>query len=180
MARPSKIDDTILLPDGKGGSSPRIRWEVIVERVRAGSYAEVAAASTGIGRTTYYRWLELGEDRWVDGELVRARPQYRGFRDAIDRAAAEAEMIAVAHVQRAAADDWRAAMTYLERRAPERWRRRDTVYQAGPGPGDPKLPAARVIHDLDSGAAGKLAELVELVSRASSAPDSEGSDGGTP
>lgn len=139
MGRPTKLDDTILLPDGKGGSVPRTRWEVIVERVRAGSYPEVAAMSTGVSSTTFYRWRTEGEDRVVDGKVRRARPMYREFREALDRASAEAEMVAVAHIQKAASEDWRAAMAYLERRAPARWRRRDTTYHAGPAEGDGPL-----------------------------------------
>ena len=166
MGRPAKLDDVILLPDGKGGQSPRRRWEVIVERVRAGSYPEVAAVSTGLHPSTFYRWRQMGEDRWEDGRKVPARREYRDFREALDRAEAEAEMLAVAHVQKAMTDDWRAAITYLERRAPQRWRKRETVYGAGPADDDPAIPARRVRLEVDEDAPDKLASLLELVERA--------------
>lgn len=151
MGRPAKIDDVILLPDGKGGSTPRVRWEVIVERVRAGSYPEVAAMSTGVSAATFYRWKAIGEDRVEDDKVRRARAGYREFREALTRAEAEAEMGSIAVVQKAmtgstGADgkagrepDWKAAAWYLERRAPGRWRRRDSLWHGGPGEGDAPL-----------------------------------------
>lgn len=168
MGRPTKLDDLVLLE-----GQPRKRWEVIVERVRAGSYPEVAAASTGVNRSTFYRWRQLGEDRFEDGKRIPSRPEYREFRDALDRAEAEAEEEAIAHVKRAMGTDWKAAMTYLERRAPQRWRRRETVYGAGPADDDPIPPARRVRVEVDEDAPGKLAELLELVERAAG----EGSPG---
>jgi hypothetical protein len=161
--RSSKLDDLILIE-----GQPRKRWEVIVERVRAGSYAEVAAVSTGVGVTTYYRWREWGVDRFEDGKRIPARPEYREFREALDRAEAEAEQEAIAHVRSAMSTDWRAAITYLERRTPQRWRKRETVYGAGPADDDPSLPARRVRVEVDEGAPGKLAELLELLTRAES------------
>lgn len=186
--RPAKLDDVILLPDGKDppGKTPRIRWEVIIERIRSGIPIETACLSTGVNPSTYYRWVEKGEDRWIDGHLRRATPQYRQFREAATRARAEAESIAVAHVLGAASSDWRAAAFYLERSHAERWRKRDTVYQAGPADGDPEIPDRRVVHDIDPSAAGKLGELLEIVERASrprdqgEEPRAEGGDGSTP
>lgn len=159
--RHAKLDDLILL-DGQ----PRKRWEVIVERVRKGAYAETACLSTGVGVSTYYRWRELGVDRFEDGKRIPARPEYREFREALDRAEAEAEQEAVSHVIAAMPNDWKAAMTYLERRAPQRWRRRETVYGAGPADDDPQVPTRRVRVEVDEDAPGKLAELLELVERA--------------
>jgi hypothetical protein len=182
MGRPTKIDDVILLPDGKGGQTPRVRWEVIVERVRSGSYPEVAAISTGVGRATYYRWIAEGEDRWIDGRLVRANRRYRDFRDAIERAQAEAEAVAVAHIRKAGEDPktWQAEAWYLERSRSDRWRRRDTIHSAGPGDGDPPLPIRRIIHDLDATAADKLAELLGIVEGAVAPPDAGPGDEGAP
>ena len=122
MGRPTKLDDVLLISDGKGGQTPRVRWELIVERVRAGAYPEVAAASVGVAAATFYRWKTWGSDRVEDGKIRKARGGFREFREALDRAEAEAEMLAIAHVQKAMPDDWRAAMAYLERRAPQRWR----------------------------------------------------------
>ena len=160
--RPAKLDDVILLPDGKGGQTPRVRWEVIVERIRSGIPIETACISTGVHQSTYYRWREWGEDRWIDGKLVRARPAYREFREAATRARAEAESIHVAHIATAAAKDWKASAFFLERSHPETWGRRGTIHHAGPAGDDPEI-RARVTHDLDPLASSKLGELLDLV-----------------
>jgi hypothetical protein len=180
MGRPTKIDDVILLPDGKGGSSPRVRWEVIVDRVRAGVPPEVAAIATGVGRATYYRWMQRGEDRWIDGRMVRAEKRYRDFRDALDRAFAEAEAVAIAHIRKAGEDPktWQAEAWYLERSRSERWRRRDTVHQAGPADGDPPVPDRRVNVTVEPDAAARLAELLGIVEGAGAPPDAGPGDEG--
>ena len=184
MGRKTKLDDIILLPAAKkadgsdGGSVPRRRADVIVERVKAGIPNETAAESSGVDISTFYRWMEAGADRWEGGRLVRGREPYRGFRDAVIRARAEAEAAAVAIVQRAASDDWRAAAWYLERSRPQRWRRRDTVHQAGPAEGDPSPAPTRVEHTLADDAPSKLADLLDLVERAGSRPPAGPGEGG--
>jgi hypothetical protein len=66
----------------------------IVARLSAGNYAEVAAASAGIHKATYYRWMARGR---------RAkRGQFRGFCDAIKRAEADAEVAHIGHIKRIA------------------------------------------------------------------------------
>jgi len=181
MGRASKIDDVILLPDGKGGSTPRIRWEVIVERVRAGSYPEVAAMSTGVHPATYYRWKVLGEDRVVDGKVVRARSGYREFREALTRAEAESEMAAIATVRKAFEEDWKAAAWYAERRAPGRWRRRDSLWHGGPGEGDSPLAldlSGKV--DIGGDALDKLADVLEVLEESGALDRTSGAEGDRP
>jgi hypothetical protein len=97
--------------------------EKITRAIRAGNYANVAAEYAGIGTTTFYRWLELGEKE-EDGP-------YRAFRDAVKSAESEAEVRAVAIIQRHMEKNWQAAMTYLERKHPQRWGRRLDVTTAG-------------------------------------------------
>lgn len=178
MGRPAKLDDVILLPDGQGGKTPRVRWEVIVERIRSGIPPESAAEATGIGSSTYYRWMELGEERFEAGKLRRARAGFREFREAVTRARAEAEAIHVAHVAGASSKDWRAAAFLLERSYPQRWRRRDTVHQAGPAEGDPSVPATRVEHTVAEDAPSKLADLLDLVAKQGARPRPGSGDGG--
>jgi hypothetical protein len=162
--RPAKLDDVILLPDGKDppGKVPRVRWEVIVDRIRSGIPIRTACLSTGVGLSTYYRWMEEGEDRWIDGKLRRARPQYREFRDAATRARAESESVHVARIAKASEVDWKASAWYLERAHGEVWGRHDTVALTGGADGDPEI-RTRVTHDIDEGAASKLGELLDLV-----------------
>lgn len=184
MPRPAKLDDVLLLPGppnaggSPGGKVPRVRWEVIVERIRSSIPPESAAEATGIGASTYYRWMELGEDRFEAGKLRKARSPYREFREAVTRARAEAEAINVAHVAGAAPKDWKAAAFLLERSFAARWRRRDTLHQAGPGEGDPSIPPTRVEHTVAEDAPSKLADLLDLVAKQGARPRPGPGDGG--
>lgn len=110
MGRPSK-----LTPE---------RLKRIVDAIRAGNYVETAAEYAGIGKTTFYRWMEQGEKA--------SRGIYRDFRDAVMRARAEAEARNIALIQKAAPDDWRAAAWWLERAFPDRWGSRQKLEHSGP------------------------------------------------
>jgi hypothetical protein len=144
MGRPTKLDDIILVPtgkktkEGKQEVEPRRLADVVIERVRAGAYPEDAAISVGVDRATFYRWKQRGRPRVLDSKVLRADPVYRDFCDALDRARAEARVLAVASIRAAFSKDWRAAVTYLERTDPAHWRRRESHYVAGPGEGDPE------------------------------------------
>lgn len=91
--------------------------------IRAGNYAKVAAEMAGIGETTYYRWLELGQKEG-------ASKVYREFWESIKRAEADAEVAAVALIRQAANNGtWQAASWLLERKHGERWGRNDKLRQ---------------------------------------------------
>ena len=102
--------------------TPQVQ-EKILTVIRAGNYAYVAAAYAGIGRSTFYHWLELGEQE--------ESGCFRDFLDAVKAAETEAEIRAVATIQKHMAKNWQAAMTYLERKFPHRWGRRMDVTSAG-------------------------------------------------
>ena len=97
---------------------PKVQ-ERIVQAIRAGNFTGVAAGYAGIGRRTFYRWMQWGEQN--------KSPEYRAFWEEVKDAEYEAEVRAVAMVQKHMADSWQAAMTYLERKFPERWGRKDRV-----------------------------------------------------
>ena len=108
--------------------------DTIVEAVRAGNYANVAAAAAGIHKSTYFAWMNRGEtasEALSSGDPVEA-PElaFADFHDRVRQAEAEAEIAAVASV-REAKGGWQAHMTYLERRFPTRWRRMDGIKHAG-------------------------------------------------
>ncbi len=103
MARPSKLTKEVR--------------EKICRAIKAGNYPGVAAKSAGISEPTFYRWME-------EGRASESGP-HREFYDAVERAEAESEALAVAWISKAMPVEWRAAMAVLERRFGERWARRD-------------------------------------------------------
>lgn len=84
----------------------------ICQLIRAGNTVEVASEASGIAPTTYYDWMQKG----IDGPK-----RFKDFREAVEKARAEAEAILVGRVQQAATTSWRAATWLLERQWPERW-----------------------------------------------------------
>jgi transposase len=144
MARPTKL-------------TPQVK-ERVVAAVRAGSYAEAAARSAGIGESTYYRWLQRGEE---ETEGI-----YREFRDVVRQAEAEAEVHPVAIVRRAMTDgDWRAAIAFLERRYPARWHRQQATELTGAHGGPIRSETATRV-DLTKLTDDDLKALEELYARA--------------
>lgn len=111
MGRPLKLDQGL--------------QDTICDAIRAGNYSEIAARYAGIAPTTFYRWMSMGE-----GE--EAQSPYKEFREAVERARAQAEVRNVALIQSAAAGGtWQAAAWYLERTANERWGRHAKVELTG-------------------------------------------------
>ena len=108
MPRPTKL-------------TPEIQ-QSIADAISAGNYARVAAECAGVGETTFYRWMQMGE---------RARTgRFREFRESIR--IAEAEARAVKAWQTAIYKHWKAAMHWLARRHPDRWG--STQQHEGSGP----------------------------------------------
>lgn len=105
MARPTK-----LTPE---------RQQRIIDALLAGNYFETSCRYAGIHPATAYGWMAKGE-RQPTGP-------YREFFEAIKRAEAQAEVLAVAEVRKAWSDSWQAAMTWLERKFADRWGRRDRI-----------------------------------------------------
>lgn len=106
MARPTKLTAAL--------------QQRIVAAIRAGCYAEQAAAAAGVHRATFFRWLARGTET--------GSGLYFEFLQAVRQAEAEAEEIAVTIIREAALDGaWQAAAWFLERKFPERWSRRDKV-----------------------------------------------------
>lgn len=119
---------------GKGRST-RLTEEVhtkIVNAVRNGNYLETAAAFAGISKQTLHMWLNRG----AVANPTRADKVYVEFRDAIERAQAEAEIRDVLTISRAAQEGiWQAAAWRLTRKNRERWAEqpKSTTVQASVG-----------------------------------------------
>jgi len=144
VARPTKLNPAVS--------------ERIVQALRAGNYAEAACRAAGIGPSTYYRWLELGQSE--------DSGPHRDFLEQVRRAEAEAEVHAVALLRRAMPEDWRAALAYLERRHPTRWRRRQSTELTGPD-GGPIRTEQGEAPDLSLLTEAELKTLEEVLGRAS-------------
>lgn len=100
MARPTKINTEI--------------EHQICQLIRAGNVIDTAAEAAGIAVSTYFNWMERG--------LKEKDGPYHDFREAVERARAEAQALLVGRVQKAAASgSWRAACWLLERGWPEDW-----------------------------------------------------------
>lgn len=105
----------------------------IVDAIAEGNYLETAAALGGISETTFYRWMQEGEQATGGAK--------HEFREAVKRAEAEAESLRVGRISKAGKDgNWQADAWYLERRYPEKWGKRLTEL-TGPNGGPVQVEA---------------------------------------
>ena len=87
--------------------------EELVKWLKLGYYIEDACTMAGIGKTTYYRWLEKAEE---------GLEEFRDFRDAVQKARAEAEGAHIINIRKAADNGvWQASAWFLERSHPSKW-----------------------------------------------------------
>lgn len=105
------------------GRRSKLNKKLITEAaglLRAGNYAETAAACVGISQATWYNWLKDAR------EQDKPDPLKVEFLEAVEKATAEAERKYVKVIEKATARNWQAAAWWLERRMPDKWGRRDT------------------------------------------------------
>ncbi len=108
MARPTKLTEEV--------------HDRIVGALLLGLYQDQAARYGGINPGTFYRWIDRGASELKKDAI------YREFREAVQKARAEAEARRIAVIHQAAEDGtWQAAAWWLERSFPERWGRRQKV-----------------------------------------------------
>lgn len=106
-------------PRGRPSAFNQERAERLINAVRAGNYYATAAAYAGISYSTLRRWILKSED-------ADAPPEYIAFREALEKARADAEVAALAKIQKASNEGaWQAAAWYLERSHPDRWGKRE-------------------------------------------------------
>ena len=119
---PTDTDTTPAVPDRGPGRPSKFTEDTrdkILTALRMGHYRTVAATYAGISHETLRRWLK-------EAENPTAPPEYRAFRDDVDVAEAQAEVIDLGLVRQAARDgEWRAAAWRLERAHPDRWGKKD-------------------------------------------------------
>lgn len=103
-------------PGPKGKLTPE-RSRKIIKAIKEGSPHETAAQSAGISVSTFYLWLEKGE-QFETG-------QYAEFSEKVRQAEAQAESERIRRINKAGKEgDWKADAWYLERRYPDKWGRR--------------------------------------------------------
>ena len=90
-----------------------------VELISQGNYVSTVCAHLGIGESTWYRWMEQGEQA--------NRGRYREFWEAIKKAETEAEIQALRGVLAAGKTNWQAYAWYLERKFPDKYGRRERL-----------------------------------------------------
>ncbi len=116
-------------PSGRPSEFTAEVEKAILDALAAGASVTSACEAAGVGRTTYYRWLEQGEPE--DGP-----EHFRDFRDATTRARARARVAYSAVIRRAASEgDWKAAAWFLERSEPEEWGLKRRLEHSGPDGG---------------------------------------------
>jgi len=111
------------LPEFRGPGAPskfsQERAERLIQAVRGGNYLKTACAFAGIDYTTLRRWI-------LKADEPDAPPEYREFKEALEKARADAEVASLAKIQKAANEgQWQAAAWFLERSMPDRWAKKD-------------------------------------------------------
>jgi transposase len=93
------------------------RTKLVVEAISLGCHLDAAAAHAGISRTTFWRWMQIGEEA--------KRGPFRDFYNAVRAAEARLEVVLTGKLRTAADRDWRANLEFMARRFPERWGTKD-------------------------------------------------------
>lgn len=150
------VDDDPPAPGRPYGRGTKLNTEVIQTIARAmlaGSFFRDACRHAGIHEATAYRWLAradepepepLPDERPVDYQERHHRWRLAcEFRDATEKAEADAKIGALARIQKAGREGtWQADAWYLERRYPHEYGRR-AVEVSGPAGGPVQIDDGR-------------------------------------
>lgn len=105
----------------RGGGKPTLcvpeGYEPLLGLLRMGMYVQQACNMVGIAKDTIYDWLKRG---------AAGEEPYAAFASAYEKAAAQAEMVALSDI-RAGKNNWQARAWFLERRFRDRWGRNDKL-----------------------------------------------------
>lgn len=125
MARKSKLNEELI--------------NRAAELVNAGHYDNTVFTCLGIGETTWYRWINLGEEDFLNGKNTIVAK----FWESVSKARAAAEIRNLEIVQTAANDDWKAAAWFLERKYNEKWGRKEKTELTGKNGGPVEISNAK-------------------------------------
>jgi transposase-like protein len=126
----------------KMARKPKLTEELIervVHAILGGNYNAVAARYAGICESTFYRWLQEGEE----GNGIK-----REFSDAVKKAESDAEVRNVALIQTASRDTWQAAAWWLERKHNERWGRKERREVTGEAGGPVEVTISGLLREM--------------------------------
>ena len=104
MARPTKLTPDVAV--------------TIIAYIRGGNYLEAASAAAGIVKSTLYDWLKRGAP---GNEKRDPKGIYREFSNAVEKACAEAQVLALNAIR--LDGNWQSKAWWLERRYPKLWGR---------------------------------------------------------
>ena len=134
----------------------------VVRFIRTGVFMETATACAGIAKQTFYTWMRQANElqnkmekaKSAGGKLKLCKHEklLLEFLDAVDRAAAEAELSDVVTIKLASATNWQAAAWRLERRNPGQWGRRDYVKNEVSGPNGGPVQVTTGLNDEEQAA----------------------------
>lgn len=99
----------------------------IVLHLASGAFYDEVAKAVGIGKSTFYNWLNRGRtaaDKAATGRMLEPNEvTYMGFAQAVEKARATSTVHAHATIRSAMTRNWQAAAWYLERTNPARYGR---------------------------------------------------------
>jgi hypothetical protein len=112
------------------------RLEAITTMLRAGAYIDDACKSVGISTTTFYNWLQRGNQQReklnAGLETDPDEEQFLQFLDAVETADAEGIIGHLMNIDHAAKNGtWQASAWILERKQPKKWGRYDRTEITG-------------------------------------------------
>ncbi len=111
------------------GRKPKLTPELqktLCDAIAGGNYNDVAAEYAGIGTTTFYRWMEQGEQA--------ESGMYRDLWDAVKKAASQAEVRNVAIIE--LDPSWQSKAWLLERKHFDRWGKKESLEHTGKDGGE--------------------------------------------
>lgn len=133
---------------GRSGRTSLLTDELadkLVALVAAGNFITTALVVVGVGKATFYAWLDRGDPAGQDA----ADEPYRELRARMETARAEGIALNVSTIQQAAKKDWRAGAWLLERTDPERFSRSGIRARTEDGDGEQQAAGAVDGEDAD-------------------------------
>ena len=126
----------------------------ILQLIKAGNYADTAAAACGVHRMSFNRWRADGEKIRgfiATGQMVNPtaiEKELVSFCAAIEEAEGQAESRSIMLIGKAGETDWRAEAWRVARRSSNRWGERQSIEHTGPEGGPIQVSLADTISKL--------------------------------